>query len=386
MKKVYVLALSLILSLALVGCKKADNQATTEEDTPVKAEAVESKATEQVAKDELAPTEDALIVEAREYFEAIPLDRKAGYKALKGNEATDAKYELGKMIYFEPRLSKSQLISCNTCHNLSYGGDDYQSTSTGHGWKQGPRNAPTVLNAVYNSAQFWDGREADLKGQAKGPIQAGVEMAATPEYVIEVLKSIPEYVEYFKAAFPGQNDPVTFDNVASAIEVFEATLLTPNSKFDKFLRGDSAALNDMEKQGLKVYMDKGCTSCHAGINLTSDGYHQFQVVGTENERLLAGDKGRSAVLKEATEEDQFAFKAPTLRNIEYTAPYFHSGIVWDLREAVAVMSSAQLGIELTNEEVDQIVAFLKATTGEMPKIEYPILPPSQVNTPKPTMD
>lgn len=211
-------------------------------------------------------------------------------------------------------------------------------------------------------------------------------MAATPEYVIEVLKSIPEYVEYFKVAFPGEADPVTFDNVASAIEVFEATLLTPNSKFDKFLRGDSAALNDTEKKGLKAFMDKGCTGCHAGINLTSDGYHQFQVVGTKNENLLAGDKGRAAVLKEATEDDQFAFKAPTLRNIEYTAPYFHSGIVWDLREAVAVMSSAQLGAELTEEEIDEIVAFLKATTGEMPRVEYPILPPSQVNTPKPTMD
>ncbi len=384
MKRIYVLLAVMVAAVALVGCKKAEDGKTATDNTSAKP-AVES--TEKAASsDVLAETQDELILEARNNFEPIPLDPKEGFKLLKNNEATDAKYELGKMLYFEPRLSKSQLISCNTCHNLSYGGDDYQSTSTGHGWKKGPRNAPTVLNAVYNSAQFWDGREADLKGQAKGPIQAGVEMAATPEYVIEVLKSIPEYTEYFKAAFPDQADPITFDNVASAIEVFEATLLTPNSRFDKFLRGDSTALNDTEKKGLKAFMDQGCTGCHAGINLTSDGYHQFQVVGTDKEHLLAGDKGRSAVLKEATEEDQFAFKAPTLRNIEYTAPYFHSGIVWDLREAVAVMSSAQLGAELTEEEIDQIVAFLKATTGEMPRMDYPILPPSTIKTPKPTMD
>lgn len=333
--------------------------------------------------EELKPTNDALILEARENFEPIPLNVEEGYKQLKDNKATAKKLELGRMLFFEPRLSKSQLISCNTCHNLAFGGDDYQQTSIGHGWQKGPRNAPTVLNSVYNAAQFWDGRATDLKEQAKGPIQASVEMAATPEYVIEVLKSIPEYVQLFKEAFPGKN-PITFDNVANAIEVFEATLLTPNSKFDKFLRGDANALNKTEKAGLKVYMDKGCTSCHAGINLTSDGYHPFQVVDTKNENLLAGDKGRAAL--EAAEGNEYAFKAPTLRNIEYTAPYFHSGLVWDLREAVAVMSSAQLGIELSNKEVDQIVAFLKATTGEMPKVEYPVLPPSTVKTPKPNFN
>ena len=362
MKKVYLLAVIMTITAILAGCNKGEQQ----------------------QDGSLKETKDELILEARSNFEPIPLNVKEGYKQLKNNEATEAKYELGKMLYFEPRLSKSQLISCNTCHNLSFGGDDYQKTSIGHGWQAGPRNAPTVLNSVYNTAQFWDGRAGDLKEQAKGPIQAGVEMAATPEYVIEVLKSIPQYGELFKNAFPGDSDPITFDNVASAIEVFEATLLTPNSRFDQFLRGDSNALTDIEKKGLKVYMDQGCTGCHSGINLTSEGYHPFQVIGTKNENLLAGDKGRAGVtLEEATEDEQFAFKAPTLRNIEYTAPYFHSGIVWDLREAVAVMSSAQLGSDLTEEQIDQIVAFLKSTTGEMPKVEYPILPPSTINTPKP---
>lgn len=389
MKKVYLLAVVMMIAAAFAGCKKGEEApaATTEAAkapavaAPV-AEAAPAPAAAPVAQsDELKETTDQLIIDARAEFSPIPLDVKAGYAELKNNEATEAKYELGKMLYFEPRLSKSQLISCNTCHNLSYGGDDYQKTSIGHGWQAGPRNAPTVLNSVYNKAQFWDGRAGDLKEQAKGPIQAGVEMAATPEYVIEVLKSIPEYVELFKGAFPGQADPVTFDNVANAIEVFEATLLTPNSRFDQFLRGDSNALTDVEKAGLQAYMDKGCTGCHTGINLTSEGYHPFQVSGTENENLLAGDKGRAVL--EAAEGNEFAFKAPTLRNIEYTAPYFHSGIVWDLREAVAVMSSAQLGIELSPEEVDQIVAFLKSTTGEMPKVVYPTLPASTINTPKP---
>ncbi len=373
MKKMYVLAILLIVAVAFVGCK------------PVKqAETPKPAATEEVvAVDELKATDDQLILKARGEFEPIPLDVKAGFKALQNNVATDAKYELGKMLYFEPRLSKSQLISCNTCHNLSFGGDDYQKTSIGHGWQAGPRNAPTVLNSVYNTAQFWDGRAGDLKEQAKGPIQASVEMAATPDYVIEVLNSIPEYVALFQKAYPQESNPVTFDNVANAIEVFEATLLTPNSRFDKFLRGDSNALNATEKAGLEVYMDKGCTGCHTGINLTSDGYHPFQVTGTENEHLLGGDKGRAGVTLETASDDEFAFKAPTLRNIEFTAPYFHSGIVWDLRQAVAVMSSAQLGIELTNEEVDQIVAFLKTTSGDMPKVTYPTLPASTINTPKP---
>ena len=380
MKKVYLLASVMIFAAAIAGCKKGEEAPAAPAANAPQAVAPASEPAAVV--DELKPTEDALILEARNNFEPIPLNVEEGYKQLKNNTPTTEKLELGKMLYFEPRISKSQLISCNTCHNLSFGGDDYQQTSIGHGWQRGTRNAPTVLNSVYNTAQFWDGRAGDLKEQAKGPLQASVEMAATPAYVVEVLKSIPAYVDLFKAAFPGEADPVTFDNVASAIEVFEATLLTPNSKFDKFLRGDSNAFNETEKAGLKVYMEKGCTSCHAGINLTSDGYYPFGLKETPEEKLLAGDKGRFGISQ--AEGDEFAFKAPTLRNIEYTAPYFHSGLVWDLREAVAVMSSAQLGIELTDTEIDQIVAFLKTTTGEMPKVEYPILPASTINTPKPT--
>lgn len=333
-------------------------------------------ATPAVAED-LMPTTDPLILQARGSFEPIPLAKDAGFARLKGNKATPEKLALGKMLYFEPRLSKSQLISCNTCHNLANGGDDYQETSIGHGWAKGPRNAPTVLNAVYNHAQFWDGRADDLKAQSKGPIQASVEMAATPDHVVKVLTSMPEYVALFKKAFPGQKNPVTFDNMANAIEVFEATLLTPNSKLDKFLRGDANALSKVEKEGLKVYMDKGCDGCHGGINLTSDGYHEFGVKEAPAKEITGDDKGRVVAGKAE------GFKAPTLRNIEYTAPYFHSGKVWSLEEAVALMSNAQLGIKLNKKEVQQIVAFLKTTTGEQPKVDYPTLPPSTNATPKP---
>ncbi len=320
---------------------------------------------------------DALMDKAKENFEPIP----ATPKMLAGNPATPEKVFLGKLLFFEPRLSKSQLISCNTCHNLSFGGDDYQETSIGHGWQKGPRNAPTVLNSVYNATQFWDGRAADLAEQAKGPIQASVEMAATPEYVVEVLNSMPEYVAYFKQAFPGEADPVTFDNMAKAIEVFEATLVTPDSRFDKYLEGNMDALTAQEKRGLKAYLDSGCETCHAGVNFTSEGFYPFGVVEKPSEEILAGDKGRFA-LTEAT-DDEFAFKAPTLRNVEYTAPYFHSGKVWSLEEAVALMSSSQLGIELSDQQVKDITAFMKTLTGKQPVVVYPTMPPSTAATPQP---
>ena len=199
---------------------------------------------------------------------------------LKDNPANPDKIKLGKMLYFDPRLSSSFLISCNTCHNLGLGGADLQETSIGHGWQKGPRNAPTVLNSVFNIAQFWDGRAKDLEEQAKGPLQASVEMNNTPDRVVETLRSIPEYVAYFKKAFPGEKDPLTFDNVAKAIEVFETILLTPNSCFDRYLKGDPKALSTKERQGLELFMAKGCSTCHNGINVGGGGYFPFGLVDT----------------------------------------------------------------------------------------------------------
>lgn len=320
----------------------------------------------------------ALMKQANEVFDPIP----SVVPAVKDNAVTHEKVELGKMLFFDPRISRSALLSCNTCHNLGMGGDDNLETSVGHGWQKGPRNAPTVLNAVFNTAQFWDGRADDLKAQAKGPVQAGVEMASTPDRVVTVLKSMPEYVDRFAKAFPGEKDPVTFDNMAKAIEAFEATLITPASRFDQFLEGNTAALTADEKKGLGLFMDKGCSACHAGVNLGGDGYYPFGVVEKPGADILPpDDKGRFAVTKTAA--DDYVFRAAPLRNVALTEPYFHSGMVWDLEQAVGIMGVAQLGEELKGDEIKAITAFLKTLTGEQPRIDYPLLPASTAKTPRP---
>jgi len=321
---------------------------------------------------------DDLLARAKDYFEPIP----TAVPEIADNKVTSEKVELGKMLFMDPRLSASHLISCNTCHNVGMGGDDNLETSIGHGWAKGPRNAPTAFNAVFNIAQFWDGRAADLKAQAKGPVQAGVEMNNKPERVVSTLKSMPEYVASFAKAFPKSDDAVSFDNMARAIEAFEATLITPHSAFDEFLMGDKTALNKVEMEGLDLFMDKGCVACHAGRNLGGEGYYPFGVVEKPGSEILPeGDKGRFAVTK--TADDSYVFRAAPLRNIEITAPYFHSGKVWDLQQAVSIMGTSQLGEKLSDKEVETITAFLKTLTGEQPKIDYPILPKSSATTPKP---
>jgi len=300
------------------------------------------------------------------------------------NVVTPDKIELGRMLFFDPRISASGLISCNTCHNLGTGGDDNLPTSVGHGWQRGPRNAPTVLNAVFNKAQFWDGRAEDLKAQAKGPVQAGVEMANKPENVVVMLKSMPEYVARFGESFPGGDDPVTFDNMAKAIEAFEVTLVTPASPFDRWLEGDDAALSADQKIGLDLFIGKGCTACHAGVNFGGQQYYPFGLIKKPGADILPpGDKGRFALTKTAS--DEYVFRAAPLRNIALTAPYFHSGQVWDLEQAVSIMGIAQLGTKLNAEEAGLIAEFLVSLTGEQPKIEYPILPVETADTPKPVL-
>jgi cytochrome c peroxidase len=321
---------------------------------------------------------DDLRTKATEAFKPLP----STIPAIKDNEITKPKIELGKALFFDPRLSASGVFSCNSCHNLATGGDDNLETSIGHGWQKGPRNSPTALNAVLNEAQFWDGRAEDLKAQAKGPVQAGVEMANTPEQVVATLKSMPQYVEWFQAAFPGEADAVSFDNMAKAIEAFEATLMTP-APFDKYLNGDDAALTDEQKKGLTLFVDKGCAACHGGVNIGGQGYYPFGLIEKPGAEILpANDKGRFAVT--ATADDQYVFRAAPLRNIALTAPYFHSGKVWDLKQAVAIMGVAQLGAELNEDEVSAITAFLGSLTGELPEITYPVLPPETATTPRPS--
>ncbi len=324
------------------------------------------------------PPPENLRETAIEIFKPLP----STIPSVKDNPITPEKISLGKALFFDPRMSASGVFSCNSCHNLATGGDDNLETSIGHGWQKGPRNSPTVLNAVFNIAQFWDGRADDLKAQAKGPVQAGVEMANTPVNVIATLKSMPQYVDWFEGAFPEEKDPVTFDNFAKAIEAYEATLITP-APFDAYLNGDEAALSADAKKGLSLFIDKGCASCHGGINVGGEGYYPFGLIEKPGADVLpAGDKGRFAVTN--TVDDSYVFRAAPLRNIALTAPYFHSGKVWDLKEAVAVMGTAQLGEELKDDEVDLIVAFLNSLTGKVPEVVYPVLPAETAATPKPT--
>lgn len=321
---------------------------------------------------------DELMSNAKALFKPIP----AAPPALPGNPATPAKIELGKMLYFDRRLSESHNISCNSCHDLGLGGSDAQETSIGHKWQRGGRRSPTVFNAVFNTAQFWDGRAKDLQEQAGGPMVNPVEMAASPQRVVEVLKGIPEYGSLFQRAFPNVKDAITFKNATKAIAAFEATLITPNAPFDRYLKGDEAALNQRQKAGLKLFIDKGCSGCHNGINVGGGMYAPFGVVEKLGADLLPpNDKGRFEVTKSA--DDQYVFKVPALRNVFLTAPYFHTGRVWDLRQAVAIMGSAQLGAKLSDDEIGDIVAFLGSLTGEQPKVLYPRLPPSTAATPRP---
>ncbi len=324
--------------------------------------------------------DEMLMEKAKKLFSPIPDE----LKTLKGKSVTPELVELGKVLYFDPRLSKSGFISCNSCHNVGMGGADFQETSVGHGWKRGPRNAPTVLNSVFNIAQFWDGRAEDLKEQAKGPVQAAVEMNNTPDLVVKTLNSMPGYKRMFAKAFPDEMEPVTFDNMAYAIEFFESTLLTPDSPFDRYLKGDVKALTDEERTGLDKFISKGCVACHGGINMGGTGYYKFGVMERPGAELLAGDTGRFKVT--SLEKDQYFFKSPSLRNIALTPPFFHSGKIWSLDEAVRIMGSVQLGKTLTKADTRDIVAFLETTTGRQPKVSYPVLPAPTDATPKPSIE
>jgi len=288
-----------------------------------------------------------------------------------------AEVSLGRTLFFDPRLSKSGFISCNSCHNLSTGGADNLPSSIGHKWNIGPINSPTVLNSSYNIAQFWDGRAKDLVEQAGGPVANPGEMGSTHELAIQVLQSIPGYAALFKAAY---NEPtITMAKVQRAIAAFEETLVTPGSRFDQWLEGKDDALSTVELAGYQLFKEKGCVSCHNGPAIGGTSFQKFGLVKPFVTTSKA--EGRYAVTK--NESDRHVFKVPTLRNIELTYPYFHDGSVWTLEEAVEIMGSHQLGLELTKDEVTKIVAYLKTLTGKQPEIAIPILPPSGPDTPKP---
>jgi len=282
--------------------------------------------------------------------------------------------DLGRMLYFEPRLSKAGDVSCNSCHDLADYGVDHERFSVGHAKQRGGRNAPTVYNAAGYFVQFWDGRAANVEEQAKGPILNPVEMAMPDAgRVVATLKAVPGYRQAFHDAFPGEADPVTFDNLGRAIGAFERGLVTPG-RWDTFLRGDASALTTPEKEGLKVFLNSGCMVCHTGPFL---GGSMFERVGVVEPWPNQEDRGRQQVTK--APGDAMMFKVPTLRNVEHTAPYFHDGSAATLEDAVRLMARHQLGLEMSNTEIGSIVVWLKSLTGELPRayIQKPTLPPGR---------
>lgn len=306
-------------------------------------------------------------------FKALP----ARFEDAK-NPITPEKVELGRMLYFETRLSKNQDVSCNSCHDLNKYGVDGKPTSPGHKKQLGGRNSPTVYNAGGHTLQFWDGRAPNLEEQAKGPILNPVEMAMpSQERVVETLKSIPGYVTAFQKAFPGQADAVTYDNMAKAIGAFERQLVTP-SRFDKYLTGDEKALTEGEKHGLKKFLDQGCQTCHNGPAIGGSLQKLGLVVPFQSK-----DQGRFDLTKQ--ESDRMIFRVPTLRNVTKTGPWLHDGSITEIQKVVKLMAQHQFGKQITDEDAKAIVTFLDSLTGELPKsyISKPKLPASGPKTPKP---
>jgi cytochrome c peroxidase len=271
-----------------------------------------------------------------------------------------AKVELGKNLFFDPRLSRSGAIACASCHDLSRGGTDNLTSSIGDRWQRGPINAPTVLNARYNFVQFWDGRAKDLQQQAGGPIENPVEMASTHKLAVETIASIPQYRAEFKRVYGSDGVDI-------------------NARFDQWLKGDDRAISKQELAGYQLFKSAGCIACHTGPAVGGTMFQKMGLVApyaTRNPSI-----GRADVTGKA--EDRHVFKVPTLRNIALTYPYFHDGGAQTLDEAVHTMGRVQLGRTFTTDEAQQIVAFLHTLTGEQPKIALPILPPSAANTPQP---
>lgn len=295
------------------------------------------------------------------------------------NELTEAKINLGRMLYYETRLSKGGKMSCNSCHQLDKYGQDNLPFSPGHEGKLGGRSSPSTYNAALHIAQFWDGRAPSVEEQAKGPVLNPGEMGMpSADFVVEVLKSIPGYVEAFKVAFPGEADPITYNNFGKAVGAFERKLVTP-SRWDEFLKGKKDALTAEEQKGYETYAKAGCVTCHNGPAV---GGAMYQKLGLIKAWPELKDLGRFEATKQ--ESDKHYFKVPSLRNVTETAPYLHDGSVKTIEEMVKMMAEYQLAKSLTDEEVTSIVTFLKALKGDIPKeyVAEPKLPESGPNTPK----
>jgi len=310
-------------------------------------------------------------------WEALPTE----VPAPADNPTTAAKVELGQQLYHDPRLSSSGTVSCSSCHNTALGGEDNRPNSVGVGGQTGGRSAPTVWNAAFNEVQFWDGRAASLEAQAAGPVTNPIEMGMDNwDGVVARLKTIEGYQKSFDEVFG--KDSISKENVTKAIAAYERTLITPNSPYDKYASGDTSALTAQQVRGLEKVAELGCTGCHSGPAFNGPGvFQRFPVTPNgyfEAQYHFSKDKGLAEVTKKL--EDEHLWKVPTLRNIALTAPYFHNGSVKTLEQAVTVMAKVQLGKNLSEGEVADIVAFLDALTGEFPKQKLPTLPPTPGKT------
>ena len=360
--------LALIVVVAGSGCERGRKQPP-----PPPPPGVSTTARPAETAATVAPALD--VVQVRALFKPLPSRFDTPE-----NPATPEKISLGRMLYFDPRLSKGQDLSCASCHHLDQGGADVERFSSGHKGQLGGRNSPSVFNAAGQIAQFWDGRAPTVEEQAKGPVLNPVEMAMPdPAYVVEVLSSIPGYVDAFARAFPGEAKPLTYENLGRAIGAFERGLVTP-TRFDALLAGQDDALAPAEGAGLALFVSTGCAGCHNGPLVGGSMYMKLGLVQPyENTK----DQGRFDLTK--NEAERMFFKVPTLRNVERTAPYFHDGSIPDLASAVRSMARLQLGRQLSDAQVTSIVTFLGTLTGAPPAdyIAKPVLPRAGPNTPKP---
>lgn len=366
--KLHQIALALAVSAALTACGEKTAQTT---ETPQAAsaasaaDAAASTATVSAPQNsaDVSAEDKALLERAQATFKPLP-DLAEMQKV---RPFTEEQVKLGQQLWYENRLSKGNTVSCNSCHNLATAGVDNMPTSAGHKSQFGARNSPTALNAALLGSQFWDGRAADVEEQAGGPLLNPVEMAnATEADAAAKIAGIPEYQEKFKAAFP-EDGAVSFKNITTALGAFERTLLTP-TRWDDYLKGNVSALSEQERKGVRAFMDNGCIACHNGVNLGGTMFQKFGLVNGPYWKHIDDpkhDKGRADVTKKA--EDEFFFRVPGLRNVERTYPYFHNGSVWELDKAVNIMAKAQLGKTLAPEDTENIVAFLKALSGNVPE-------------------
>ncbi|MCV6636133.1 cytochrome c peroxidase [Candidatus Albibeggiatoa sp. nov. NOAA] len=298
------------------------------------------------------------------------------------NPQSEAKILLGKTLFFDPRLSSTGTVSCNSCHNVMEGGDDSRPNSMGVDGQTGDRSAPTVWNSAFLSAQFWDGRAATLEDQARGPVTNPIEMGMKSwDDAVAVLKQIEGYAPMFTAAF-GEGAEITEDNAVKAIASYERTLITPNSAYDKYVKGDKTAMTEQQVRGMDTFLKTGCIACHSGANFSGPAlpigqgfFMKFPTfAGSEYDAKydLVSDTGLQTVTKKAT--DAGMWRVPTLRNVAVTAPYAHNGAVPTLDEMVRVMAKTQLNKDLSDADTADIVAFLNALTGKFPEQTMPRLP------------